>query len=80
MAKTEFSYEIVKHIGILSTNNAKWNRQVNIVRLNDGKAKLDIHDWGPEHEKMSKGISMSGEEIAVLKEILEEYDPYEFEE
>ncbi len=80
MAKTEFSYEIVKHIGILSTNKSKWNREVNIVRWNKGKPKLDIRDWAPEHEKMSKGISLSGEEVAVLKEILEEYDPYEFED
>ncbi len=80
MAKTEFSYEIVKHIGVLSTNKAKWNREINIVRWNNGKPKLDIRDWAPEHEKMSKGISLSGEEVAVLKEILEEYDPYEYEE
>lgn len=80
MAKTEFSYEIVKQIGVLSTNKSKWNREVNIVRWNNGKPKLDIRDWAPEHEKMSKGISLTGEEVAVLKEILEEYDPYEFEE
>ena len=78
--KREFSFEIVKHIGILSTSKSNWNREANIVRWNNGKPKFDIRDWAPDHAKMSKGVSMNGEELAVLKEILEDYDPYSFEE
>ncbi|HOO61474.1 MAG TPA: PC4/YdbC family ssDNA-binding protein [Bacillota bacterium] len=80
MARTEIKSEIVKEIGILSTSKSNWNREVNIVRWNEGKPKLDIRDWAPDHEKVGKGISLSAEEVAVLKEILAEYDPYEVEE
>lgn len=80
MPKTEIKSEIVKNIGILASNKSGWNREVNIVRWNDGKPKLDIRDWGPDHEKVGKGISLSREEVAILKELLAEYDLDEFED
>lgn len=75
MPKTEIKYEIVKNIGILATNKSGWNREINVVRWNDGKAKIDIRDWGPDHEKVGKGISLNNEEVALLKELLEDYIP-----
>ena len=68
----EIKSEVVKEIGILSTSKSNWNREVNIIRWNDGKPKLDIRDWGPNHEKVGKGISLSKEEVAILKSLLED--------
>ena len=76
----EIKSEVVKEIGILSTSKSNWNREVNVIRWNDGKPKLDIRDWAPEHERAGKGITLTAEEVAVLKELLADYDPYEFEE
>ena len=76
----EIKSEVVKEIGILSTSKSNWNREVNIIRWNDGKPKLDIRDWAPEHERAGKGITLTAEEVAVLKELLADYDPYEFED
>lgn len=75
MPKTEIKYEIVKSLGILATNKSGWNREINVVRWNDGKPKIDIRDWGPDHEKVGKGISLNSEEVAILKELLEDYVP-----
>ncbi|MBQ3009333.1 MAG: hypothetical protein IJD80_07095, partial [Oscillospiraceae bacterium] len=33
-----------------------------------------IRDWSPDGTKMGKGISLTAEEVAVLKEILDEID------
>ena len=74
MAAKEFKYEIVEKIGVISSSTSGWNREVNIVRWNEGKPKLDIRDWSPEHDKMGKGISMTSEEVSLLKSILEEFD------
>lgn len=79
MPKTEIKFEIVKNIGVLSTNKSGWQREANIVKWNEGKAKLDIRDWGPDHEKVGKGISLNSEEVAILKALLEEYDTSEIE-
>ena len=76
----EIKSEVVKEIGILSTSKSNWNREVNIIRWNDGKPKLDIRDWAQEHERAGKGITLTAEEVAVLKELLADYDPYEFED
>ncbi len=73
----EFSFEIVKELGVLSTSKSGWNREINIVRWNQGNPKIDIRDWAPDHTKMGKGCSMTAEEVAILKEILDEEDPYE---
>ena len=75
MAKTEFKYEIIKELGVVKTNKSGWQREVNIVSWNDAKPKLDIREWAPDHEKMGKGISLSAEEVAIVKEILDEFDP-----
>ena len=80
MPKTEIKSEIVKTIGVLAQNKGGWQRELNIVRWNEGKAKLDIRDWGPDHGKVGKGISLNREEVAILKELLSEYDLDAFEE
>ncbi|AVM42066.1 YdbC family protein [Fastidiosipila sanguinis] len=75
--KKEFKFEIKKQLGVLSSGRSGWNREVNVVSWNDANPKIDIRDWSEDHSRMSKGISMTAEEIAVLLEILEEIDPYE---
>ncbi len=72
--KKEFKYEIIEEVGVINTSPSGWIRQVNIVSWNDGKPKLDIRDWSPDKKKMGKGISMSNEEVALLKVILDEFD------
>ena len=77
MADKEFTFEITKSLGQLSTSRSGWNREVNLVSWNGAKAKLDIRDWAPDHSKMGKGISLTDEETAILKEMLAEYDAYQ---
>ena len=67
----EFKYEITEEIGVLSDSKGGWRKEVNMVSWNDKPAKLDIREWAPNHEKMGKGTSLSTEEVAKLKELLE---------
>ncbi|MDO4977980.1 MAG: PC4/YdbC family ssDNA-binding protein [Eubacteriales bacterium] len=66
----DIKYDIVKHIGILSESPKSWTKEINLISWNGGKAKYDIHDWAPEHEKMGKGVTLSEEEMDKLKEFL----------
>ena len=72
MAKTEdIDVIIEKHIGVLSKNEkSDWQKELNLVSWHGNPAKYDIRDWSPEHDKMSKGITLSDEEVATLKSIL----------
>ena len=70
MAKTEFSYEIIKTIAVLSTSKSGWSKELNLVAWNGKEPKYDIREWSPEHDKMGKGITLSDDEFAKHKEIL----------
>lgn len=70
----EFKYEITERIAVLSTNAKGWERQLNLVSWNDREPKYDIRDWSPDGTKMGKGISLSDEDMQVLKGILEELE------
>lgn len=80
MAESKFDFKIVEEVAVLSSSKRGWNRELNIVSWNGGKPKWEIRDWAPNHERAGKGIGLSAEEVAVLKEILEDLDPYRIEE
>jgi len=73
----DFSFEIVRHVGVLSTSPRGWTREVNIVSWNAKPARLDIRDWAPDHDKMSRGVALNGIETEQLKVILSAFLPQE---
>ena len=66
----EFKYEITERIGVLSQNPNGWERQLNMVSWNDREPQYDIRDWSPDGTKMGRGISLTHDEIEILKDIL----------
>ena len=70
----EFRFEILNHIGILSTANSGWSKEINIVRWNDAHPKIDIREWDGEHEKMSRGASLNVKEAEKLRDLLADFD------
>jgi len=68
----EFKYEITKRIAVLSENPNGWQRQLNLVSWNEREPKYDIRDWAPDGNKMGKGISLSRDEMAVLRELMDD--------
>lgn len=67
---SEFSYEIVEEIAVLSENPKGWLKELNLVSWNGREPKFDLRDWSPGHEKMGKGVTLSNEEFAALKQTL----------
>jgi hypothetical protein len=70
----EFKYEIVEKIAVLSESSKGWTKELNLIRWNDREPKYDIREWSPEGEKMGKGITLSIEEMEILKSALEGRD------
>lgn len=66
----ELKFEIKEYLGVLSKSNKGWSKELNLISWNDREAKYDIREWDASHEKMSKGVTISKEELKVLKEIL----------
>ena len=72
----KFEYEIVRNLGVLSTrrfNGEARNTEINIVSWNRHDPKFDIRIWNEDHSSMSKGISLTGEEIRKLYKAIEPY-------
>ena len=69
---SEVNYVITKHIGILSKSAKSWTKELNLISWNNREPKYDIREWAPERAKMSKGITLSVEELNELKRLLDE--------
>ncbi len=70
----EIKYEITKELGVISENAKGWTRELNMVSWNDHEPKFDIRDWSPDHTRMSKGISLTEEEMQQLVELFNARD------
>ena len=54
----EVTFEIMEHVGVLESRADGWTKEVNIVAWNGGQPKIDIRDWDPTHERMTRGITL----------------------
>ncbi len=70
----DIRFEIMEHIGVLSENAKGWRKELNIVSWNGAAPKFDLRDWAPDHEKMGKGLTLTSQELAELKEMLSGMD------
>ena len=66
----EIKYEVVEHIGVLSESAKGWKKELNRISWNGNAPKYDIREWAPNREKMGKGVTLSEEEVLVLKQLL----------
>ena len=70
----EFTYKVIREIAVLSEKTNGWSKQLNLISWNDGDPKYDIRDWGPDREKMGKGVTLTPAELMSLSEALEEIE------
>jgi len=66
----DIKFEIVQKIGVLSTSSRGWTKELNLVSWNDRDPKYDIREWSPDGQTMGKGITLTKEELAALRELL----------
>ena len=70
----DIKFEIMEHIGTISESSKGWTKELNLVSWNGAAPKFDLRDWAPNHEKMGKGLTLTSEELAELKNILEDME------
>ena len=75
----ELKYEITEHIGDLGENARGWSKEVNLIGWNEREPKYDIRDWSPDHSRMGKGVTLTADEMAALKDLLNTIDFDSFE-
>ncbi|QUH25587.1 YdbC family protein [Serpentinicella alkaliphila] len=70
----EIKYDIIKNFGFLSESSKQWTKEVNLISWNGREPKYDIRDWAPDHEKMGKGVTLSKDELRILRDILNQME------
>ena len=70
----EITFEITKSLGVISETSKGWTRELNMASWNDREPKFDIRDWSPDHTRMSKGVSLTEEEMEKLVELFNTRD------
>ena len=68
----EVTFEVTERCGTIVERSNGWTKEVNVVIWNGGVPKIDIRDWDPSHERMSRGITLFEEEAQTLYQILKE--------
>lgn len=70
----DIKFDIKKNFGFLSESSKGWKKELNLVSWNDKEPKYDLREWDMEHKNMSKGVTLTLEELKKLKDILNEMD------
>ena len=68
----ELKYDIVERLGVLSEDAKGWKKELNLVSWNERDTKYDLRSWNAEHTRMSKGITLTKEEVEILFSLLED--------
>lgn len=70
--KDDFTYDVKEKCGVLGDRGNDWQLELRLVAYGDNEPKYDIRPWKDTEtgEKMGKGITMSGEELEALYEVL----------
>ena len=72
MAQLNFNIEDI--CGTLSENKDGWRKELTYISWNNRAAKFDLRSWDPDYQAMTKGITLTKDELIKLKEILNEMD------
>jgi hypothetical protein len=78
--KDDFKFEIKKSIGEIGEGTRGWKKEVNVISWNGWPPKRDIRDWIETHEKMGRGVTLSGSEARALLDLLGGVDLDELED
>lgn len=70
----EIKFLVKQELGVLSESTKGWQKEVNLVSWNERSPKLDIREWGPERERMGKGVTLNKQELKILQDLLRDLD------
>lgn len=66
----QVTFEITELIGVLTQHSTGWQKELNLVSWNGGAPKYDIRDWDPDHEHMSRGVTLHEKEMRLMFDLL----------
>ncbi len=71
---TKITFTIEEELGDLSVASNGWKKQLTYTSWNGRNPKFDLRSWSDDHNSMTKGLTLTKEEMVKLKEILNAID------
>lgn len=71
---TKITFTIEEELGDLSLASNGWKKQLTYTSWNGRNPKFDLRSWSDDHNAMTKGLTLTKEEMVKLKEILNTID------
>lgn len=63
---------VIKQIGTITGGEGPWQKELNIVSINNGPLTYDLREWSLDHSDNRNGLSFGDEEAKVLLAVLKE--------
>ena len=70
MENRDIVFEIKEQIGVIEEFQTGWMKELNLVSWNGNEPKYDIRDWDEKHERMSRGITLTEEQMNKVYKML----------
>lgn len=64
---SDLKYSIIETLIVFPTEG-KYHKELNLIEWGSNKAKYDLRGWNDDRSEMTKGITLSEEELLTLKE------------
>ena len=71
---TKITFTIEEELGDLSVASNGWKKQLTYTSWNGRNPKFDLRSWSDDHNAMTKGLTLTKEEMVKLNEILNTID------
>ena len=65
----EFEYKLIDKLATISTQN-NITKELNIIAFGNSEPIYDLRKWDRSKDRMLKGISFTKDELAELKQVL----------
>ena len=63
---------IIAPIGVLSSGEGNWQKELNVVSVDGGPFQYDLREWSLDHTESGNGLSLNNDETLVLQALLKE--------
>ena len=71
---TKITFTNEEELGDLSVASNGWKKQLTYTSWNVRNPKFDLRSWSDDHNAMTKGLTLTKEEMIKLKEVLNAMD------
>ena len=72
MPMSDITREVMEKIGVLSESPTGWTKELRVVNWNGVGPRYDLREWSPGDRQVTRGITLSLQEIKALQELLVE--------